>query len=53
MEHEKVIRATRFIEELGMVVTCSEDKFTNFWMPPRSWRNEEKKETEDESPSKS
>ena len=40
-EHEKEIRVVKFVEELGMVVTCSDDRFTNFWVPPRSWRVEE------------
>jgi hypothetical protein len=49
MEHSKEIRSTKFVEGLGMIVTCSDDKYTNFWMPPRSWRNEEKEEIETET----
>jgi len=48
IEHEKEIRVTRFIKEMQMIVTCSDDKYTNFWVPPRSWTSLEKEETEEE-----
>ena len=38
----------KFVEKLGMIVTCSDDRFTNFWVPPRSWRIEESAQKEED-----
>ena len=48
IEHEKDIRVTRYEEKLDMIVTCSQDKFTNFWQPPKSWHSNQPDAEEDD-----